>query len=486
MNDVLKKIAAGILALGMALACGGCGASVQEVTKAAGQIEPTVPDATTPTTQYTPNEPLTAEAPVSPHLLSLPNLTAAPRYPEMPQCPRQEDYPEGSAQFYDDQWQWERDRQLYLTASPDNAKDLNPFMKEALEQFLSGEDNQVCSPLNIYFALAMLAETTEGSSRQQILDALGHQTMDSLRQQAQQLWKAHYCSDGRTVSLMANSVWLDEQFSFVEDTLNTLAEDHYASVFTGDLGTKEMDRQLASWLDSQTGSLLTDYTENIQLDPATVFCLASTAYFSADWTSTFYEGVTTPDIFHGKDGDMTVDFMHATFMEKLYYEGKDFSAVQLGLSGNHKMWLILPDEGSSPQELLSKGDYYGLISDPQSWEQSRSVTLNLSMPKFDISSEQDLIPGLKAMGITDACDPMTADYSPITPASVYLGESQHAARVAVDEEGVIAAAYTILMAPTSGIPQKLTEIDFNLDRPFLFAITGEDDLPLFAGVVTAP
>lgn len=477
MNNLLKKLAAGTLVLGLVLGCGGCGASVPEVTQTTGLIDTGVPDGTTP---------LNAKAPVSPHLLDLSNLVAAPEYPVMPQCPRQEDYPEGSAQFYEDQWEWEQNRQLYLTASPENAQELNPFFETATKQFLSGKDNQVCAPLNIYFALAMLAETTGGRSQKQILDVLGHSNMESLRKQAHQLWKTHYCSDGQTVSLMANSVWLDDAAPFVEDTLSTLAADHYASVFTGDLGTEEMNEQLASWLDSQTGGLLTEYTEGIRLDPLTVFCLASAAYFRADWSSSFYEGNTYPEVFHAEGRDVTTDFMHTQFFEHTYYEGKDFSAIRLGLSGGYQMWLILPDEGSSPKALLHKGDYYDLISNPDNWEQCRRVSLNLSMPKFDVSSEQDLIPGLKAMGITAACDPKKADYSPITPVPVYLGESQHAARVAVDEEGVVAAAYTLLMAPTCGVPERLEEIDFTLNRPFLFAITGRDALPLFAGVVAEP
>ena len=30
------------------------------------------------------------------------------------------------------------------------------------------------------------------------------------------------------------------------------------------------------------------------------------------------------------------------------------------------------------------------------------------------------------------------------------------------------------------------EIDFTVDRPFLFVISSQDNLPLFAGVVTEP
>ena len=150
------------------------------------------------------------------------------------------------------------------------------------------------------------------------------------------------------------------------------------------------------------------------------------------------------------------------------------------------MWLILPEQDSSPKALLEQGDYYDLISHPESWQQSRKVTLNLSLPKFDVSSEQELIPGLKAMGITDVCNPVTADYSPITHEPLYLSNTQHAARVAVDEEGVIAAAYTLMVNYGEGIPEKQEQIDFTLDRPFLFVVTGEDDLPLFAGAVAEP
>ena len=54
-----------------------------------------------------------------------------------------------------------------------------------------------------------------------------------------------------------------------------------------------------------------------------------------------------------------------------------------------------------------------------------------------------------------------------------------------DEEGVTAAAYTVLpMAGAARPPED--EIDFVVDRPFIFVITGEDGLPLFAGVINQP
>ncbi len=60
-------------------------------------------------------------------------------------------------------------------------------------------------------------------------------------------------------------------------------------------------------------------------------------------------------------------------------------------------------------------------------------------------------------------------------------------RVTTDEEGVEAAAYTVFSLSATPVRRKCPEeLDFVLDRPFLFAITGQDGLPLFVGVVNQP
>lgn len=421
---------------------------------------------------------------VSPHQLILPNLAAAPTYPVQAKCPDPEAYSDLS-NFYDAQQHWQYQVSLQKVKSPDNIRDLDPFMKSAMAQFMSGSGNQVCSPMNIYFALSMLAETTGGNTRQQILELLGHSSIESLRAQANQLWQAHYYDNGQTTSLMANSLWLDEDYSFTQSTLNTLASSYFASVFEGDLGSTGMNQQLVTWLNSQTGNLLSNYTQDIQLDPATVFCLVSTTYFSADWNSTFNESRTIQELFHCNGYDIIADFMHKTFSEHRYYYDSIYSAIPLDLADDHTMWLILPEEGYTPTDVLKQGNYYQMITNRHSWEGQGLYTVNLSLPKFDISKEIDLQIGLQAMGITDVFNG-NANFSPLTDAALALSEATHAARVTIDEEGVIAAAYTILSATGATAPTETEEVDFVLDRPFLFVITGDDDLPLFSGVVSNP
>ena len=54
--------------------------------------------------------------------------------------------------------------------------------------------------------------------------------------------------------------------------------------------------------------------------------------------------------------------------------------------------------------------------------------------------------------------------------------------VEIDENGVTGAAYTML-AVTEGAALPDETLDFVLDRPFLFIVTGADGSVLFSGIV---
>jgi serine protease inhibitor len=148
------------------------------------------------------------------------------------------------------------------------------------------------------------------------------------------------------------------------------------------------------------------------------------------------------------------------------------------------MWLILPDEGCSTEDVLSSGTLDTLLNGTA---RSSSLRVNLSLPKFNISSGLELSGSLQKMGISDVFNPAISNYSALLPNSsgVYLGRISHAARVTIDEEGIEAAAYTVLENCGAAISPE-EEIDFVLDRPFAFVIESRDGLPLFTGIVNDP
>ena len=68
------------------------------------------------------------------------------------------------------------------------------FYKNSISEMLKTEngENALYSPANVYMALAMLAEMTEGETRAQILALLGEESMEELRETASALWALSY------------------------------------------------------------------------------------------------------------------------------------------------------------------------------------------------------------------------------------------------------------------------------------------------------
>ena len=412
------------------------------------------------------------------------HAVAEAHYPEM--AP----YPDETAADFEAQYEaWRADKKDQ-DREIDSLDSLTPYFQASISTFLSGAEgeNQAYSPLNVYMALAMLAELTDGESRAQILTLLGSDSLEALRGQANALWNDHYSSDGATNSILASSLWLDEGVPFNQKTLDTLAETYYASSFQGNLGTEEMNQALQDWLNSQTGGLLQEEIGQLTLGPETLLALATTVYFQAQWDSTFSEEKTAPQTFHSPAGDVTVDFLHRD-SSGYYFWGEHFSAVGLRLANDGgTMWLLLPDEGYTPEDLLSDQEALDFLTTGWGWAQGQNLMVHLALPKFDVSSQIDLEDGLRQLGVTDVFDPGRADFSPMLAGNaqeIYVSQAKHGVRVAIDEEGVTAAAYTMMAMDGAGAPPE-DEIDFTLDRPFLFALSDDQGLPLFAGVVNQP
>lgn len=371
--------------------------------------------------------------------------------------------------------------------------ELDGFFSRVMGQFLTGEKgkNKVVSPLNLYMALAMLAETTDGESRGQIMDLLGAEDMESLRTQAGAVWKGTYRNDGATATVLANSLWLREDMEYVQSAVDTLAGDYHASSFQGAMGSEAMDRALRDWIGEQTGGLLKEQSQGLFLAPETVLALVSTVYFKDRWDQTFIEENTEPAVFHAPGGDVERDFLHQTILDGTVYRGSRFTAVRKWFQSNEGwMWFILPEEGTAPEELLEDEEVARLLSWTWSWreEHGQDAKVVLSVPKFDVSSDLELSEGLQALGITDVFDSARADFSPMLGEGGEASVSQvdHAVRVTVDKEGCTGAAYTAMLLMGYMPPREEMEVVFTLDRPFLFAVQNSANLTLFAGVVNEP
>lgn len=402
-------------------------------------------------------------------------------YPKMTQFPS--NYDDETQSQYDKWYSELSERRAIKTEKPDA---LRSFYEKTLNEFLleEREVNVTYSPLNIYIALAMLAETSDGNTREEILTLLGVENLSELRKVVFAAWNANYCDDGTVKSVLANSLWLNNSVKYNTETLNILKDNYYASSFAGDPSDSAFSERMRIWINEQTGGLLKKQTEDLSLDPETVFALVSTVYFKAKWDKTFSESNTKEQVFHTPRGDKTCDFMNGTDMGTVYF-GSDFIAVCKPFENSGNMWFFLPNEGKTTDDVIKSAELLDAVLDSDNFEDSRNMTVNISVPKFDVTSEIDLKNALRNLGVVDAFDVTRADFSPITDETpLFVSDAEHTCRVKIDEEGCEAAAFTVFKGDGTSISPE--EIDFVLDRPFVYVVTGLTGMPMFAGVVNNP
>ena len=413
---------------------------------------------------------------------------ALPTYPDLPQYPAEPAFDTEAAweryqEEYDAYWNaWRdyRDEVSALHETPELEAALAAFTGESTALALAGEDNRVYSPVSLWFALAMLAETTGGETRQQVLDALGAEDLDQLRDWADILWHTLYQDDGVATTLLGNSIWLNENVTFHQDVLENLAEHYYASSYQVPMGTDEADQALADWVAEQTKGLIGADGKVLETTSDTLNVLASTLYFQAGWSDEFNDRLTEEDIFTSADGTETrIDFMHTT-RDGSFLRQNGYQAASLGTKGG-TMTFVLPDEGVSPADLLKNPDFLTELTDS---ERQIYGEVQWSVPKFDVDSTLNLKPTLEGLGITDVFDADASDFTPLTDLEpVWLDQAKQIARVKVDEKGVEAAAVTLMAYAGAGAPPEDPKICvMDLNRPFLFIIRDGSAI-LFVGVV---
>lgn len=349
--------------------------------------------------------------------------------------------------------------------------------------FMEGNDeNRIVNPMNVYFALAILTETTDGNSRKELLNALGAKNIDSLRKNALALWDYNYRNDGEVTSLLGSSIWLSDRYGYNTDTLRTLADYYYTESYSGEMGSDSLNESLHKWINLRTGDFLKDQVGALKLSKDMVTAIVTTAYFKDAWVDIFNKNANTEEIFKGTKGDKETTFMHNSG-RNVIYSGKDYTALALKMNRGYDMLFIKPEEGKTVYDLIKKDNVLKFILSDSEAEKRKVYTVDYSIPKFDVESTVELMDILTAMGVNDVFTG-EADFTGLTTDTdkLEISDILHGARVKVDEEGAEAAAYTVITLGETALPMD-DFMEFVLDRPFIYVIRNDMGAPLFVGVI---
>lgn len=352
------------------------------------------------------------------------------------------------------------------------------FALDLYQRLREGDGNVFFSPHSISVALAMTYAGARGETAAQMAETL-HFTLDDAA-----LHRAFNALDLRLAAAqaappgaedtfelhVANSLWAEQEFTFLPEFLDTLAQNYGAGLNLVSFKTAaEAARQaINTWVEAQTEQRIRDLIPEDGVDELTRLVLANAIYFNAGWVYPFEKDLTTEGDFTALSGAVQrAPLMRWSTSNSLAYaQGEGYQVVELPYKGGDaSMVLLVPDAGNFEdfEAELTGERLQELIAGLE----RRSVALTL--PAFEVEASFKLAAALQELGMTEAFDPVAADFSGMTgSADLYIGAVFHKAFVRVDEAGTEAAAATAVVMQLKSMP--VNDVELTVDRPFIYLI----------------
>ncbi|XP_017334912.1 probable serpin E3 [Ictalurus punctatus] len=142
-----------------------------------------------------------------------------------------------------------------------------------------------------------------------------------------------------------------------------------------------------------------------------------------------------------------------------------YSVLELPYSGQSlSLLLVIPSERKTPLSLFQTQLTRRTLA---IWNTGlRHTKMDIFLPRFKLHYQVNLKPVLELLGISDAFDPISADFRGISDTEgFYVSEAVHKAMIDVTENGTAAAAATAMV-----LLKRSRASVFKVDRPFLFIL----------------
>jgi serpin B len=370
----------------------------------------------------------------------------------------------------------------------------NAFALDLYQSLRARDGNLIYSPYSISLALAMTYAGARGETEAQMAQTLHflpqdklHAALNALDLELAQRGTAG-SNDSTPLQLnIANAVWAEQTFPFLQTYLDVLAQNYGAGIQLADFINQyeAVRKEINGWVSDETNDKIRDLLPEGVLKPSTRMVLVNAIYFKADWRTPFDPNNTHEAPFHLLDGsEVQVNMMSESLSGVPYVQGAGYQAIGLPYQGDTaEMVILVPDEGRF-EEFESTLDAQKLDEILGSMQPGGG--LQLELPKFSFTTDFSLKEQLTTLGMPDAFAPDRADFSGMTgQRDLYIDNVLHKAFVAVDEKGTEAAAATVVIMDLASV--MLPDVTLTVDRPFIFLMR---DLPsgqiLFVGRVLNP
>ncbi|WMX14761.1 MULTISPECIES: serpin family protein [unclassified Aureispira] len=371
------------------------------------------------------------------------------------------------------------------------------FAINIYQELVDENQNQMLSPYSISTALGMVYAGADGNTATELKNVMGygtnnnnfHQTFNQLTNTIEQNVSSPTNSEVNVV----NKIWRNTSMSFLPDFESLMNNVYLAPVVATDFTqSTAAKQQINNWVSQETNQLIPELLPNGFITDRTASVLVNAVYFKADWNHQFTPGMTQTQSFKTSSGTVNTDMMSELIPtnELKFTEDTDAEVLELFFKDKQSsMVVVLPKDqnigiNNFVKQKLSKTKINQWFDD-LAYPTPNNSNYSVHIPKWDFSSDFDLVSTLEDLGINEAFSPAAANLSKMADAPLFIDKIKHKTVIATDEGGVEAAGSTAVGIGVTSVPPVARTI--NANRPFVFIIKDtETNSILFIGHVQDP
>ena len=363
------------------------------------------------------------------------------------------------------------------------------------------EGNTAVSPLSVFMALAMAAESAAGDTRQEILDAMGI-TYDELNANIQ--YVCYVCnqsldrgmsnSNGMNVIRSVNSLWVQDGVTVKDDGVKALTDKYFTDLFKMDFVNTDVNDLVKSYISNETRGLL---SPDLGITPETYLLLMNVVYLREIWDEDGNELRLTDNKYNFINYDQSP--VYKQLMQGYYINGKaviteKFRKFKTTTNAGLAITFFVPQDGYTlddiyTTEVLDDATPYADVDTTSDPEVNYRFHTRCIFPDFSANYDADLKDVIKSLGVNKFFERYVCDFSNLTDEKVYCDRVRHLTTLDVARKGIEGAAVTVAFmegcTDNNSLEKKIWKdvyYDFLVDRSFAYIVT-KDYIPVFTGVV---
>jgi len=353
----------------------------------------------------------------------------------------------------------------------------------------NNKKNMLYSPLSIKYALNMLQKGADNNTYAEINAIIGDKELPK------------YTNLNENITL-ANGLFIrDSYYELVKtEYINALKEEYDAEVIKDEFKNAQNANK---WVEDNTlGIIKNILSDKVVQDPDVGMLIINALAMNFEWALPFSPSKTHGQKFYKDDGQE----MEATMMslDKIqnsnlaYYMDSNITVLTMNLKKYNEtqfeFMAIMPKENLSEYVNNVSLEQISEIDQKLKLTSRETAGVNIRIPKFQFDYSLNLKQDLMKLGIKDAFDKDTANFSNIVDfekqnSNIFVADALHKANIEFTEKGAKVAAASVIVGGGFGIIAARIEFPLNIviNKPFMFIIRDKNTKDIwFTGTVYEP